>query len=186
MRSRFARPLLLLSAAVACGGQSGNEGELPAAPCARSQPTVVGRIEALGEGCVSVRVERVVQAGDPVVGHSSEVILEGPPMPGSVLRGYLDATYAWRHAFAAEDPVAVVVSSRGDMLSLQLLPVEDVRVQAQWGKVQLQFTLDDLIAPDCQTKLEAEHLQHVGDDVIEGGSGTRQTLPPAAEPDCRP
>ena len=177
--------LLLTAAAAGCGGQSGNEGELPAAPCARNQAVVVGRIEAIGGGCVTVRVDRVAAAGEPLLSLDGDEVFDGRPVPNAALSGYFASAYAFRHEFRAGERVAAIIGTRGDMLSLELFPLDGDRVQARWAHADLSLTLVDLIAADCQSKLEAKYLPG-HEERAPNFDGPHMTSPPTEEPVCRP
>jgi hypothetical protein len=174
--------LLALSA---CGGQSGNEGDLPAAPCARDNAFVVGRIEEVGAGCVSVRVERVVSAGMPLPAADGGVRSDGEPEVGELLRGRLGTIYSYDHEFERADSVALFVEPWGDdAIALQLFPVDGDRVQIHWAGQRLELEVAEMVEVDCQSKLEARRKP--SDDVRHGGGGSVQTSPAEPEPMCGP
>ena len=173
---------VLALAAIGCGGQSGNEGELPAAPCAREDALVVGHIESVGGGCVSVRVERVVSAGALT---SLDVVLQQLER-GATISGRLGRIYSSRHDFQQGDAV-VVIASAGEAspagVWLELFPYRDDRAEVQWGLAQLQIELNVLHAPDCDERLWArrESAPQLESTLSDHGV----TTPPAnPEPMC--
>ena len=175
---RFANVCVCL-ALVACGGQSGNEGQLPGAPCSPASALVLGHIEEIGEGCVSVRVERGLAMG------GAAFDARDPLDAGAKLRGYASVIYAWKHTFASGEEVAAIVGSRGDQVALELLQRNGERVTLQWGLKQFDVSLDELTADDCGQKL-FERWQAEPNAFEPNRSSTTQTSPPAAEPVCEP
>jgi hypothetical protein len=162
---------LALLVALSCG--SDEPGELPAPPCAGRNALVVGTIEDLGSGCVSVRVQRVVSEGDPIYATNGSVLFNGNPDRGAIVRGRLGSLYSWQHEFEDRAEVAFFVEPRGEELSLQLFPRDDDQVQVQWGSRELQLEVGDMVGPDCAENLEMR--REASDDVIEDTSSSHQT-----------
>src|SRR4051794_22624195 len=150
-----AAALVVSIAAIGCGGQSGAEGEWPAAPCAGEAALLIGRIEDVGGGCVSVRIERVIATGAPLSDVHGDMLFDGNPEVGSVVRGHLGSIYAFTHDFSAAEPVAVLVGADRDDLAFQLFPLEGERAQIHWAGKWLKAGFDDMTASDCPDRLEA-------------------------------
>jgi hypothetical protein len=186
------RLLQLLAAAVlalssGCGGQSGVEGDRPGPPCAVNQTFVVGRIEDVSGGCVSVRVERVLAAGEPVYDGNGEVIFDGNPKIGDVLRGHLGSTYAYTHEFEAAASVALFVETFDDVPALQLFPLQGDRVQLHWAGKLLEVGFTDMTAPDCYDRLEGLYEAGKKDGRSSVGRSMVTARPaPSDDPVCKP
>jgi hypothetical protein len=175
----------LALAASACGGQTGSEGMLPAPPCAFGGTLVVGRIENLGGGCVSIQVERVVATGEPIYGDDGETFFDGDPAVGSTLNGHLQTMYAYTREFEKADAVAVIIGRRGNALALELLPLDDGRVQVQWGGRALEADLEEISAADCREKLPAR-FETIPAPVPRGSGTGGPTAPHREDPVCEP
>lgn len=183
--------LLLASAlplTAACAGQSGNEGfdgpdlgMLPAAPCVTGETALVlGTIEALAGGCVSLRVDRIVAPGAA----EAEV--------GELVRARAGTVYAWKRTFGIGDSIAATAQpaaarivdgslSRSGLTWVQLFPVKDDRVQIQWGRVMLSAELDELTAPNCGEVLTKR--REASDDFVPRSDPTSSTTTTAAPPE---
>lgn len=154
----------------------------PAPPCASGRSFVVGGIEAVGAGCVTVRVERVVRDGSPVSDQSGRELFDGAPEVGVSLRGYLATVYAYKHEFQVGESVALFVYGRYDQLALELFPFEDERVEVLWGRQSFSLALEELSADACSSELLARRVPER--DTPSNTSGTFQTSPAPPEPMC--
>lgn len=148
-------------------------GSLPAPPCRYGAPFLLGNIEDLGGGCVSVVVERVIAQGSD--GDSSEL------SEGSTVRGRLGRTYAYRSDFATGDSVALFVQKYDDQLTLELFPYANERAQALWGTTSLSLELEEMSAEDCPERLDERRPEQ---QPSSGSGETIQTAPPPDEISC--
>src|SRR5688572_10768362 len=106
-------PGIALAAALCCacsGGQSGNEGEIPSAPCARQGALVTGIITSVGGACVSIEVDSVVQGIDTSTGTE----IRSWPATGDILEGRLATFYAYTRQFEPGQSVAVLIDNGPD------------------------------------------------------------------------
>lgn len=170
---------LLLPGACAVG-QSGNEGDLPAAPCPHGGPLFEAEVVSLDSGCVTVKVKRILQQGEPVVDGNAAPLLDDVQLDAQ-LTAKLGTTYAYRHEFSAEDAVVVLPGLWGDQLEFQLLPRSSNGVEIWWGPRLVYASTDDLVAADCTARLEQLPKQ---DRSESEASTTVQTAPPPETMDC--
>lgn len=162
-RPPFSRPVsclgllgCFLAALTGCaGGQSGNEGERPAPPCAGSGLLFEAEILTLDDGCVTLRFERKVTGGSDLSDGAGTLLLSGETDAGDSATARLGTTYAFTHAFHAGEAVVALPRLWGDELEFQLMPLMDDEVDVQWGSKRMRATVDDLAAADCAERLDA-------------------------------
>jgi hypothetical protein len=135
------------------GGQSGSEGEIPAAPCAGQGALFQAHVLDVGAGSVRLEVDAQVKAGDPLTNGDGVEIFSGTVEPGEVLSGRLGRVYAWSHEFTSGESVAVLPGPWGELPSFELMPMEGERVIVQWTSARFESTLEELAAEDCSQRL---------------------------------
>jgi hypothetical protein len=154
------------------GGQSGNEGDIPAPPCAWQGALFQAHIVDVGGGSVRLEVDALVKASDPILDTEGGVIFSGDVEPGETLRGRLGTMYAWSHEFAIGEPVAALAVSWGDELEFQLMPMSGDRVIVQWTSETFESTLEELAAADCSRRLSSR-VDLDSDVRVDSGCGLR-------------
>ena len=87
---------------VACaGGQSGNEGELPPAPCGNGGVAISAEVSALSAGCVTLEVIEFFNAA-PILDHEGrELLAEDELRVGERLQGRRGSGFAYNTSFAS-------------------------------------------------------------------------------------
>lgn len=170
-------PLVLPLLCGGCAaGQSGNEGELPVAPCANDNTLFEARIISLKGGCVTAQVENVLNHGGGIVDGSGHLLLDDLRV-GDSLTAKLGAIYAYTHSFSEGDAVVVLPGLWGDVLGFQLLPIVPEGIEIHWGPRLIHVSSDDLLAADCE-----ERLQEMPDEgSSESGSSIAGPAEPAAD-----
>jgi hypothetical protein len=154
------------------GGQSGNEGDIPAPPCAGQGALFQARVVDVGGGSVRLEVDAPVKAGAPILGAEGEVVFSGEVEPGDMLRGKLGTVYAWSHEFAIGEPVAVLAGTWGDLLEFQLMPMTGDRVIVQWTSETFESSLEELASEDCSERLSSR-VDLASDVRVDSGCGLR-------------
>lgn len=169
-------PLVLPLLCGCASGQSGNEGELPAAPCANDNTLFEARITSLKGGCVTAQVENVLNQGGGIVDGSGNLLLDDLRV-GDRLTAKLGAIYAYMHSFNEGDVVVVLPGLWGDVLEFQLLPIVPEGIEIHWGPRLIHASSDDLLAVDCE-----ERLQEMPDEGrSESGSSIAGPTEPASD-----
>jgi len=154
------------------GGQSGNEGDIPAPPCAGQGALFQAHVLDVGGGSVRLEVDALVKAGEPILDAEGDVVFSGEVAPGEVLRGKLGTTYAWSHEFVIDAAVAVLAGTWGDELEFQLMPMSGDRVIVQWTSETFESTLEELAAGDCSQRLSSR-VELDSDVRVDSGCGLR-------------
>lgn len=173
---------------VACaGGQSGNEGDLPAPPCANDGALVTGTILALAEGCVTLDVVWVAKDGLPISNGDGRELFSGSAEPGDQLRGRIGQHYSYSHTFVVGETVVALPTAWGETLELQLMPLHGEDVDLQWGPASFSATLDELKSPECQATIR-DRAESAADGE-DAASNTGRAMPvaraaDAVEPSC--
>ena len=171
--------------ALGCVGQSGNEGSMPGPPCASGAALIVGRIQSVGGGCVSVEVERVLAPGQATIsGSDGQVLFDGNPHVGDTLHGPLETVYAYSHEFHPNDAVATLVFARGSDIAMEVFPRDGDSVKLQWSGREFKADMQDLTSPDCSEKLAM--LREAGKAIVTNQSAEMMTAAPAPAPNCAP
>jgi hypothetical protein len=169
-------------AAVGCsGGQSGSEGELPAAPCARHGLLLQGHISELGGGCVALTIDVAASGMQSVADGGGTVLLDANVTPGQVVRGRLGQTYSYTHDFELGEAVAALPEAWSTMLNLQLMPVRESMIQVQWARSQFLVLPGVLTSAECEAALLPLRDD---DDVRLDSSGVSPVAAEAPEPRC--
>lgn len=149
----FVAPLAAALGAGCNGGQSGNEGDIPAPPCAGQGALFQAHILDVGGGSVRLEVDALVKAGYPLTNDDGTEIFSGEVQPGEVLRGRLGSVYSWSHEFSSGESVAVLPGPWQELLSFELMPMQGERVIVQWTSARFESTLEELAAEDCSERL---------------------------------
>lgn len=152
------------------GGQSGNEGDIPAPPCAGQGALFQAHVLDVGGGSVRLEVDALVKAGAPILDSEGDVVFGGDVEPGEVLRGKLGTIYAWSHEFAIDEPVAVLPGTWGSLLEFQLMPMTGDRVIVQWTSATFESRLEELAAEDCAERLSSS-VDLESDVRVDSGCG---------------
>jgi hypothetical protein len=140
---------------VACaGGQSGNEGDMPAPPCAGDGALLEAAVLSTAAGCVELEVIRVLKTGTEVRDRSGNVLFSGRTEPGERLNGKLGIVYTVVTSFGPGDIVAALPMPWSDMLEFQIMPSNDDSIAGRWGSNTFSATFADIASPQCAAILE--------------------------------
>ncbi len=165
--------------AACAGGQSGNEGELPAVPCAGEGALLEATVVRAEAGCLELDVLRVVKAGIELRGSSDEIAFTGDTEPGVRLVGKLGVVYSLRSAFVPGDVVAALPVLWGDMLEFQVMPSDGNNIDGRWGGNKFTVSFTELASPQCEAILSERLVALDASD-----RATQQTEPPQSPPNC--
>ena len=169
---------------VACaGGQSGNEGDLPPAPCGNGGVVVSAEVSALSAGCVTLEVIEIFNPASVLDGEGRELLAEDELRAGERLRGRRGSVYAYQHEFHVGERVVALVDSWDTQLSFELMPLDGDRVQVQWAGRAYETSLVELALPDCDVRRWTDRgrlpsSRSDGDDFV--------TAPPSEVELCSP
>ncbi len=165
--------------AACAGGQSGNEGELPAVPCAGEGALLEAVVVRAEAGCLELDVSRVVKSGLALRSGSDEIVFAGDSDPGVRLVGKLGVVYSLRSLFVPGDVVAALPVLWGDMLEFQVMPSDGDHVEGRWGGNKFTVSFTELASPQCEAILSERLVALDSSDTA-----TQQTEPPQSPPNC--
>jgi hypothetical protein len=186
---RIARIALLMSMPSACslGGQSGNEGDMPAPPCAREGSALLrAHVIALEKGCVSVQVDEVIKTiDDASLAPDGGLVSSHWPSVGETLHGVLVTAYSYTQAFEVGAEVAVLVEGVPDPLAyLQLMPLVDDRIRIEWAGVRYEASFDELTRANCDAESTAR--RETAEEIERSSSSTQDETPTSPPTTCPP
>lgn len=158
--------------------------DLPAMPCARDSAVLQGRVSDIDRGCVAVEVQQAIGDWQPVTANDGAIILDGSVRPGDVVRGRLGRVYSYDHEFHIGDSVACLGTNWDGILNLEMMPIEDDRVRIVRGPREFEASLEDLAAPDCESRLQLAEQAAVANRESMADETQAQEAP--AIPSCLP
>lgn len=181
-RAPCASAALALSLVACAGGQSGNEGDLPPAPCGSGGTVITAEVSALSASCVTLEVTGVAHAAAVLDRDGRALLGEDELTGGATLRGRRGTMYAYRHEFRVGDPVLVLVGEWDASLNFELMPLSGERVQIQWAGRAYEAPIAELASRECDVRTWTD----LGRLPSGRSDGETPTAPPPEAEACTP